>query len=109
MVWGQRPEPVDPEPVVASSKPPRHEDLVLEYITEHGASSPKEIADGLAPTIPGFTPGKANVYLKRLHDDDAIVRISHGVWDLTGRGEPEVDGQLEMFSDTDESDGRKAS
>lgn len=113
-IWGQRPEPTEsaddaPEHAPALSKPPRHEDLVLEYITEHGASSPKEVSAGLVETIPGFTPGKANVYLKRLHDDEAVVRVSRGIWDLAGRAEPEVDGQLEMFSDSDESDGRKAS
>ncbi|WP_453985158.1 hypothetical protein [Brevibacterium casei] len=84
---------------------------MLAYITEHGASSPKEISDGLADTIPGFSPRKASVALDRLHNDDgAVTCTSRGVWDLTGRKtEPEVDGQLAMFPGTDESDGRKVS
>lgn len=109
-VWGQRPEGDNLEPDITppkSTESLRHQDLVLRYITEHGASSPREVADGLAETIPGFTPGKANVYLKRLHDDDAVVRISHGVWDLTGRAELQVNGQLSMFSN--ESDEEAAS
>ncbi|MFT9771814.1 MULTISPECIES: AAA family ATPase [Brevibacterium] len=85
------------------SEAPRQQDLVLDYITEHGASSPKDIAAGLIETIAGFTPGKANVYLGRLHAEGTITRTQFGVWDLTDRAELQVDRQLTMFStDSDE-------
>ncbi|QPS33991.1 hypothetical protein [Brevibacterium casei] len=98
-----------PPPPAKKSKTPRQQDLVLAYITEHGASSPKEIAAGLADVIPGFSSSKASVALDRLHKDEAIVSVGHGVWNLPGAADPQVDGQLSMFPDSDESDGRKAS
>lgn len=100
---------VTPSPQEKMSKTPRQQDLVLAYITERGASSPKDIAAGLADVIPGFSASKASVALDRLHKDEAVVSVGHGVWNLPGAADPQVDGQLSMFPDPEESDGRKAS
>lgn len=70
----------------------RADDRILEYLSERGPSTPKEMTDS---DYVRFSRQHVNARCKTLVDYGLLVHLGNGVYDITRTGEQYLAGELD--------------
>lgn len=68
------------------------DDRILEYLAEHGAASPKQVADD---DRIGYSRTHVNTRLRQLSAAKLARHIGNGVYQLTEEGEAYLEGEFD--------------
>ena len=79
------------------------DDRILEYLSEEGPSSPKEMADDGRVR---FSHSYITTRCKALTEKGFLIRYGYGVYAITDRGEDYLEGEYDA-ADLDDNDERE--